>query len=212
MPAPPADVQPQWRAPADGRAQYNVPENVSPTAPRESTRLQVPDLSSQPPPAAPERPAASSLPAGIPSFALAKDRLATGLKPILDGIDWLKENGYRTVLHIRLPGEDDSAERKDFESRGLRYLSLDVSPETLSATTIQEFTRIVSDPAGQPLFVYDKDGSLAGGLWYLYFRMIEKQSPNDALARAKGLGWREGGAEPFARMWLAIQRYLSEQK
>jgi protein tyrosine phosphatase (PTP) superfamily phosphohydrolase (DUF442 family) len=150
------------------------------------------------------------LPAGIPQFAIVKDQVANGLKPMLDGVDWLKQNNYRTVLHLRQPGEDDAAERTLFEMRGLRYVSLEVSAQTLSPAVVDEFNRIVSDHSNQPLFVYDKTGPLAGSLWYLHFRQIEHQGDVEARRRAGQLGLRETPGGLQQEMWLAIQKYLSE--
>ena len=61
-----------------------------------------------------------------------------------------------------------------------------------------------------PLFVFDRDGSVAGGLWYLHFRLVEKLSDEKARAEAARLGFREDGAS--RTMWIAVQNYLSEMK
>jgi protein tyrosine phosphatase (PTP) superfamily phosphohydrolase (DUF442 family) len=151
------------------------------------------------------------LPVGIPQFAMAKKRVASGQRPSLEGLDWLASNGYRTALHLRSPGQDDSSDRKMFTQRGIRYVSLEVSPETLSRDVVDQFNHLVSDAGDQPLFVYDKDGTLAGGLWYLHFRTAEGASAEDALARATRLGLREDTPEG-KRMLLAVQQYLSGLK
>src|SRR5579871_2311817 len=63
------------------------PENVPATGSRESA-------------------ATPPLPVGIREFSIAiPERVATGRKPMLDGLDWLKANGYRTALSMRRPGE-----------------------------------------------------------------------------------------------------------
>jgi protein tyrosine phosphatase (PTP) superfamily phosphohydrolase (DUF442 family) len=129
---------------------------------------------------------------------------------MLDGIDWLTQNGYRTVLHLRQPGEDDAAERKLFELRGMKYLSLGLSPQTLTRAVVDEFNRIVSDRSNYPLFIYDKDGALSGGLWYLHFRAVDRLSDEESRARAARLGLRETQNSIQGDMWLAIQKYLSE--
>ncbi len=154
----------------------------------------------------------SALPVGIPQFAIARDRVANGLRPSIDGLDWLKENGYKTVLHVHLPGEDDSADKKQVEKRGLNFLSLDVSPQTLTKNVLDEFSRIATDAKLQPLFVYDKDGMLAGGLWYLYFRTVEKDSDEAARLKANRLGLSEDTAGEQKAMWVAIQKYLSDNE
>jgi len=149
-----------------------------------------------------------SLPVGIPQFAMAKKRVASGLRPMLDGLDWLANHGYKTALHLRPPGQDDSSDRKQFEARGIRYVSLEVSPQTLSREIVDQFNHLVTDAASQPLFVYDRDGTLAGGLWYLHFRTAEGASDEDARAQAARLGLKPD-TEEGKPMWLAVQNYLS---
>jgi protein tyrosine phosphatase (PTP) superfamily phosphohydrolase (DUF442 family) len=155
-----------------------------------------------------DRSGTPSLPVGIPQFAMAKKRVASGLRPTLDGLDWLANNGYHTALHLRAPGQDDSADRKQVEQRSLRYVSLEVSPQTLSRELIDQFNHLVTDAGTQPLFVYDKDGALAGPLWYLHFRTAEGATDEDARARARRLGLRED-ADETKEMMLAVQKFLS---
>src|SRR5262249_10520197 len=123
----------------------------------------------------------------------------------------LAANGYRTVVHIRRPGADDSADRRQVEKRGMKYLALELSPETLNQQAIERFNQLVADRSGHPLFVYDHDGSLVGGLWYLYFRTAEGLGEDVAGARAGALGLREDRDEAHRAMWLAVQRYMSDR-
>jgi hypothetical protein len=206
--------QPTWQPQADSGVRLSPPEGLTPERPRDTARLQPPDFGLAPAtksPAVDDSSASSSLPVGIPQFASARESVASGLKPLADGLDWLKENRYRVVLYVRQPGENDATDRQQIESRGLKYLSLEVSPETLSKKVVDEFNRFVSDKTNLPLFVYDKDGTLAGGLWYLYFRTTEGATDADARARAGRLGFREDQNGDQRLMWLAIQKYLSQQ-
>jgi hypothetical protein len=148
-------------------------------------------------------------PVGIPQFALARDGIAVGLKPSIDGLDWLKEAKYRTVLHLVQPGTDDSADRKQVEKRGLIFLSLEVSPAGLSQKTLDEFSRALGDTKGQPLFIYDNDGMLAGGLWYLHFRTVEKDSDEASRIKAGRLGLKDDPQGDHKAMWAAIKTFLS---
>jgi len=165
----------------------------------------------QPPPIPEDKDAATPLPVDIPQFAIVKDHIASGLQPFPDGIAWLQAHGYRTVLHIRAPGEDDAAARRQFEKRGLRYLSLEAAPTTLSKGVVQDFNRIAADEGNRPLFVYGAQSAVVGGLWYLYFRTAENASDDQAQAEAARLGLRpdEGGEQ--RTMWVAIQSYLRNQ-
>jgi hypothetical protein len=91
----------------------------------------------------------------------------------------------------------------------MKYLNLEVSPTTLSGSVVDEFNRIVNDGANRPLFVYDKDGSLVGGLWYLHFRTVDKLGDEEARKQASRLGLKEPGNDEERALWLAIQKYIS---
>jgi len=209
---PPASVsvQPSWRAQGGGVPGYSDTGDSY----RSGVRLQAPDFTA-PPPVKPavveERPVTPPLPVGIPQFGYARDQVASGLKPLLEGLDWLKDNKFRTVLHIRQPDKDDSADRRQVEQRGLRFVSLEVSPLAFSKNTIEEFNRIVADPNNLPLFVYDNDGALAGGLWYLHFRMIDHASDQVARQKAARLGLPDDQNGDHKLIWLAIQKLLADQ-
>jgi protein tyrosine phosphatase (PTP) superfamily phosphohydrolase (DUF442 family) len=226
-PGPPAappgfEPAPSWRPSLDPGVRLDIPQPAAPQAPPDSLRLS-PPVPAQPPtanepPMAPnagvkEGPTTPTppLPVGIPQFAMAKNRVASGLRPMIEGIDWLKANGYRTVLHVRAPGQDDAADRKQFEMRGLKYVSLELSPESLTREVVDQFNHLVTDPANQPLFVYDRDGVLAGGLWYLHFRTSEQLADDAARVRSGALGLREDQDGAHRTMWLAIQKYLSDR-
>ena len=232
--APPAN--PTWQPSTDGRVQVIVPQAAT-EPPREPARLYAPEpvpaapappkpgvaeersqLPARPPvpgerprpPVAEERREPPSLPVGIPRFAGVRDGVTSGLKPSLDGgLDWLQAHGYRTVLHLRPPGEDDAADRREVEKRGMKYVSLEVSPQNLSAALVESFNHLVSDTAVYPLFVYDRDGTVAGGLFYLYFRMVDRASDEAARAKAAQLGLPEDGNDAHKAMWLAVQKFLS---
>ncbi|MFL5240514.1 MAG: fused DSP-PTPase phosphatase/NAD kinase-like protein [Gemmataceae bacterium] len=187
---------------------------------RQTTQLD-PRESKEPPKAASEATGpnalkeASSAPTSIPQFAIAKSRprIAAGLKPFADGWQWLGSNGYRAVLHLKAPGADDRADRDAAEAkRGLKFVSLEVSPENLSADLIDQFNKLLSDPTNLPLFIYDEDGALAGGMFYLHFLRALKMPETQAHQEANRLGLKDNATGDQGVMWLAIQKYLESQK
>jgi len=190
------------------RAYLQQPEPTTP-APEERT---YPPQTREPPPARDDSAASPSMPVDIPQFAAVKTNIASGQEPFAGGIAWLKSHGYRTVLHIRSPTEDDSAARKQFEQSGLRYLSLEVSPQTLSQQIVEQFNRLVADANNLPLFVYDKDGSLAGALWYLHFRLVDRATEEKAREEAERLGFKQDRSDAHLQMWLAVEKLLKDLK
>jgi protein tyrosine phosphatase (PTP) superfamily phosphohydrolase (DUF442 family) len=137
--------------------------------------------------------------------------VASGQQPFPDGATWLKEHGYKTVLHIRGPNETDNAAKQLFEKRGLIYLSLEVSPQTLTKDVVERFNQIVGDEKNRPLFVFDKNSSLAGGMWYLHFRTAMDMSDEKARAESSRLGFRQDLDDNHRDMWIAVQNYLKNQ-
>ena len=94
----------------------------------------------------------------------------------------------------------------------MQYLSLEVSPEKLSKELVDRFNTLVDDPKNQPLFVYDKDSSLAGGLWYLHFRLVDKMTDEKARAEVVHLGFKEDRDGSHRNMWIAVQNYIRNLK
>jgi protein tyrosine phosphatase (PTP) superfamily phosphohydrolase (DUF442 family) len=218
---PPGPVQQAWGQPSPPSVSLGVPVPAASEPPRESARLSTPQ-SPEPPraiipnkPVVPEGgekpPRSPELPAGIANFAEVFPGVATGLRPMLDGLDWLKANGFKTVLQVRAPGENGESDRQLLEKRGLKYLSLEVSPTTLTPAVVDEFNKIVADTGNRPLFVYDRDGTLAGALWYLHFRTAAKLPDEEARRKAAALGLREDADGAPRELWLAVQKYLADQ-
>ncbi len=156
-------------------------------------------------------PKKATLPAGIAQFAVVIDgKVWSGQRPAIeDGLEWLKKNGYRAVLHLKSPQEDDAGDRKQVLDRGMTYLVLDVSPKLLTRERVDAFVKALGEVAYQPLFVYDQDGSLAGPMWYLYFRRLG-DSDETARIRVGALGFQLDGDAAQRPMWLAVQGFLKE--
>ena len=93
--------------------------------------------------------------------------------------------------------------------RGMKYLSIELSPQTLTREVVDQFNHLLADVSCPPLFVYDRDGVLQGALWYLHFRIVDLASDEEARIRAGRLGLRDNGSPEQREMWLAVQKFLS---
>jgi protein tyrosine phosphatase (PTP) superfamily phosphohydrolase (DUF442 family) len=236
---PPGPQPPAWRYPNEAGVRYlpppptaqapagvqAPPQQAAPQAPRSIVQLQAPQVDpgpatmprvqeenrTAPPPASiPNPPTQSPMPpTGISQFAMARDQVASGLEPFDEGYSWLKQENFRTVLHLRAPGEDDSAAREKVTQRGMQFRSIEVSPETLTPAVFEQFARIVNDRDLLPLFVYDRDGIAAGALWRIYFQKVDKLSDAEARTKAGRLGYRND--EASKNMELAAQKLLNDQ-
>ena len=222
---PPAETIPPPPATPD---RPTVPESTPPSVqlgvpvPRrtESARLPI-DPSKSPPASVPKAAKAPDAeeeretppPIDVPGYVLARPNVATGLKPFPDGISWLRDRGYKTVLHLRPPGEDNAAARRQFEKKGLKYLSLEVSSTTLTKAAYEQFVREVVATGNHPLYVYDQTGSMTGSLWYLYFRVKMNLDDDKAIAEVKRLLLKsDDDDDEHKKAWLAAQTLLGTLK
>ncbi|HEV3082222.1 MAG TPA: hypothetical protein VGY66_20735 [Gemmataceae bacterium] len=208
-------AQPSWGPPSSSGARLLAPEFGTQEPPLNTEKK--PNVAESTSPAKPNQPGAGQasaspvLPVEIPGFASAREQVSSGRKPFAEGFDYLKRNGYVAVLYIHEPGEDDSADKREAEQRGLKYFTVEVSAKTLGQPVVEQFNRLVGEAGNRPLFVYDRSGQLAGALWYLHFRTVEQMSDEAAREKATALGLKTQKENLNQPIWLAIQKYLSEQ-
>ena len=153
-------------------------------------------------------------PLDLPEFATVLDRgpVTTSRRPELDGFEWLKANGYKTVAYLHEPAAKDVASAKELaEKKGLTFVAIPVSPDTLPAA-YKTFGELVRDAANRPLHVFAASGNRSGSLWYLTFRDVELLPDDAARVRAGKLGLQgpTDSAEAKA-FWLAVQEFLSKR-
>lgn len=151
-------------------------------------------------------------PVGLPGYARVpgRDGVASGRKPGLDGFDWLKSNGFKTVVYLHAPSDDVAPVRNLAESRGLQFVPIAVSPGTLQKA-FDEFATTVGDRGNRPLYVIDETGVRAGSLWYLLFRTRDLLGDDTARLRAAPLGLTEATTEEQKQFWIAVQDYLARR-
>ncbi|MGF1579237.1 MAG: hypothetical protein ACFCD0_07720 [Gemmataceae bacterium] len=204
-PQPPEDLFPDERS--NSRKQQSPPGQI-PGSQQEDESPRPDDF----PPAAEKTLTPPDMPLGIPQYSIVRKGVSSGLRPGLDGgLDWLERQGFKTVIHVHGPDENEAIDRKQVEKRGMTYVGITLSPQTLTKEVVDTFSVWVTDKNRHPAFVYDKDGSLAGGLWYLYFRMTERISDEEARVRAGSAGLRRSRGEAHRDMWIAVQKFLQDQ-
>lgn len=186
------------------------PRTEGPTIPPDLTDPSKPDYI--PPPGVPQSSESGKLsvpPVDIPGFNELDGQISVGLKPVPDGFQWLKTNGYRTVLHLNKAGIAGSADRTVVESKGLAYRSIDVSFPTIASEHLAAFNAIIAENGNRPLFIYDNaEGKLTGALWYLHYRTVQRLEDHEALTRAKRLGLKAESTPENEELWRSILKLL----
>lgn len=174
-----------------------TPEPGAAAPPEPRKQLYPPESSKEP---------ATLLPVGIFGFDKARDHVATGQRPTLEGLDWLQRSGYRVVVFLHAPGEKVDTDREQVERRGMKFIPIEIDARNLNRDSIDRFLAFQKDPSREKVFVYDLDGSMAGAMWYLSFRMIDQATDDQARVRAGSLG--QGENRDAARdLWQSVRRY-----
>ena len=205
---PPLDLPKEVSRDESGNGAGAVPE---PAPPPDAATLQgaseEPEPSVDPavPVPVPAAEARSAAP-GIRRFAAVEPKLAGGSLPTTAGLDWLAEKGYKTVLDLRESGADSTSYASEVTSRGLRYVALPISLQTVDSKHLELFSAELSLSEARPLYFCDTDGDRAGVLWYLRRITVDKVDPQDASREAQEMGLRD------KEFWLAASKYLESLK
>jgi protein tyrosine phosphatase (PTP) superfamily phosphohydrolase (DUF442 family) len=210
-----ADLGPQqqstWRpAPDTPYVPLRQPEPDGQEPPRDAGKAQGDTAPRDQGPAKVEKPAdAEAPPVDLPGFRMVQEGVATGRQPFPDGVAWLQAKGYRTILHVRAAEEKEiTSARMLFEKRGLGYVSLEVAPRAITREAVETFNRTVADTSARPLFVFDRDGDLAGALWYLHYRTAGGLGEDQALAAAAKLGFKPDFSDAHRAAFDSAQALL----
>lgn len=162
------------------------------------------------PPSRTNRPTTQpGFPVDIPSYAVLSEKIAGGHQPFPDGISWLKEAGFSTVIHLRSNTDDVVASRQLVERQGLAYKSMEVSPQGLDTALLTTIDNDIQSANGRPVFIFDRDGSRTGAIWIVYATKYLAISESQAREQAARLGYRKESADPS---WeTAISKMISSR-
>jgi protein tyrosine phosphatase (PTP) superfamily phosphohydrolase (DUF442 family) len=187
--APPAQRKPQTPAPAS--------DHLSGRSSRESdltlTGTSLP---------APEPVSSAGGAPGIARFVAVDLELAGGSAPSGAGLDWLAQKGYKTLVDLRESSESDLSFIAEATRRGLRYIALPVSLETIDRAHLDRFNFELAIGAARPLYFFDSDGTRAGALWYIRRIAVDRVSGEIARREAEDLGLSN------TDYWLAARNCL----
>ena len=149
---------------------------------------------------------------GLPEFQAVPGRqdVATGLRPTLDGYDWLQANHYKTIIHLHEATHDLKPVLALVEDRGMTFMPINVQRKSLDQA-YDTFIEAVDSPALRPLYVSAENESLAGTLWYLTFRLADVRNDDTARILATGLGLPDSVSEDDKMWWLAIQNVMASR-
>ena len=125
---------------------------------------------------------------GLRRYASIAPAISGGSAPSIEGLDWLKEKGCRTLLDLRRSSEVTPNFADAVNDRGMVYISLPILANRLDPSRMARFDEMISRTENRPLFFCDADGSRAALAWYIHERVIGQEDPQAALGKAEELG------------------------
>jgi len=143
---------------------------------------------------------------GFWSFAIVdKNKISRSGQPLLSEFQWLKNNGWKSIVDLRVDGEyievGDDQKLKGFNVLGFKYLSLpirDGGVPTLSQA--RQFLKFAADPNNQPVHIHCRGGyGRTGTLIALYRYTVDGWTMPQAIAESR---LYRGGIDSSQKQWL----------
>lgn len=133
-------------------------------------------------------------------------------QPTREELGRLAQEGFKAVVNLRTVGEQNQplspeAEGEVARKAGLDYLHIPVASTDLRPEQVDQFREKLSGLPG-PVLVHCASGKRSGAFAMVQLAIEEGLSGEDALARARTLGfdWKSPELEGFVRQYLDQRR------
>jgi len=118
---------------------------------------------------------------------------------------WLKEEGFATVINLRLAGEegvDVECSREAAEAAGLNYMHLPFSAKDLDQQLIGDFLAAVGDEAMQPVYIHCRSATRVAALWVIGRVLRDGWELDATREEAEAIAHKPADALAFAAAYL----------
>ncbi len=147
----------------------------------------------------------SADPAAIPNYKVVRPGIATAGQPTPEALGKLKEQGFKTVINLRVETEPGAKEEAEIvKSQGLQYFSVPITPATLSQEKVDEVAKLLADPKAGPILFHCGSANRVGAVW----TVIEAQrgkSYEEAEAEGRKIGLTNPALIEAAKKLLAAK-------
>lgn len=143
---------------------------------------------------------------GFWSFAIVdKNIISRSGQPLMSEFNWLKNNGWHSIVDLRVDGEykevGDDPKLSGFNKLGFKYLSLPIRDGgTPTINQANQFLKFVANPANQPVHLHCRGGyGRTGTLIALYRYTVDGWKMTDAINESRLF---RGGIDSSQKQWL----------
>lgn len=140
----------------------------------------------------------------LPNLKVPREGVYSCGQPDPEQLRALKEEGVRTIVNLRAPGENDFDERAGVESLGMTYHAIPIAgPGDISEENARRLSEIMEDESARPILVHCGSGNRVGALYALKAYHCDDCEGEDAVAAGRAAGLTQ--LEPFIRQCLGCQ-------
>ncbi len=147
--------------------------------------------------------------AGITNFTKVDAVVACGGATDVSALDALKQDGFKTIINLRLPTEQGAnidENRSKAEGIGLKYVHIPFSGSAPDPKAVDQFLAAVADKTNQPVYIHCAAAGRVAAMWMVK-RVLQDGWPVDKAAdEARLIGPPNKVLEQFARDYIASHK------
>jgi len=129
-----------------------------------------------------------------------------GGEPTLKGYRQVHDRGVDAVVDLRTRTSDQRKSAREAARLGMDYISLPITPKSMSARDADAFMRFMSKHRGDQVLIHCGSANRASGMYAVYLGMAKGLSPDEAIGRARQTGLKEASLERDVRGYLESHR------
>ena len=136
---------------------------------------------------------------GIRNFTQVDATTACAGATSPEAITELKRRGFTSIINFRTESEDGATVEAGIQAAlaaDLKYFHMPF--RTATKETTDEFLKVVSDPANQPVFIHCGSANRVGGMWLIKRVKLDGWNVEAATAEAETIGLRSPTLKEFA--------------
>ena len=144
--------------------------------------------------------------AGVVNFTQVDASVACGGDTPPEAIAMLADQGFRSVVNLRVEGEPGVADEADIvEAAGLRYFHLPLDPSAPEFEVADQILAIVAEPSNQPVYIHCASANRVGGVWAIKRVVQDGWSVAEALAEGQAIGLKNPVMIDFVHRFLGAR-------
>jgi uncharacterized protein (TIGR01244 family) len=143
---------------------------------------------------------------GVSNFTRVDATIACGGATELSTLDALKQDGFKSVINLRMasePGANIDQHQAKAKELGLVYVHIPFSAGSPDPKVIDQFLAAIANTANQPVFIHCASAQRVGSVWLAKRVLQDNYSVEKATAEARAIGLSNPGLEKFALQYIA---------